>query len=170
MKVEKLAAPDGSTKFMLETSCANILGCVPDLDYLTVSFVAHVSGRSSLVVAMPPPWSVRKARPAGQSARHPSVIRGAVVLPRPSPSDSLEMRGRVSAYAAPPIRRSCPDRGRRPASCRASAWLTISPPTMAMPSGRRTSPPSPNRGERQSAEDCRHRGHHDGAKTEQQAS
>ncbi len=63
MKVEKLAAPDGSTKFMLEISCANILGCVPDLDYLTGSFVAYVSGRSSLVVAMPPPWKRPESPP-----------------------------------------------------------------------------------------------------------
>jgi hypothetical protein len=55
MKVEKLAAPDGSVELVLEIRCANFLGCVPDLAWLTRSFLAYVGGSSSLVVAMPPP-------------------------------------------------------------------------------------------------------------------
>ncbi len=55
MKVEKLAAPDGSVALVLEISCANFLGCVPDLAWLTGSFVAYVGGTSDLIVAMPPP-------------------------------------------------------------------------------------------------------------------
>ncbi len=55
MKVEKLAAPDGSAELVLEIRCANIFGSVPDLTHLTGSFVAYVGGTSSLVVAMPPP-------------------------------------------------------------------------------------------------------------------
>ena len=55
MKVEKLAAPDGSVELVLEINCANFLGCVPDLAWLTQSFVAYVGGTSDLIVAMPPP-------------------------------------------------------------------------------------------------------------------
>jgi hypothetical protein len=63
MTVEKLAAPDGSTELVLEISCANILGCVPDLTWLTGSFVAYVGGTSSLVVAMPPPPKTPQSLP-----------------------------------------------------------------------------------------------------------
>jgi len=55
MKVEKLAAPDGSMELVLQIRCANFLGCVPDLDWLTGSFLAYVGGTSRLIVAMPPP-------------------------------------------------------------------------------------------------------------------
>ncbi len=55
MRVEKLAAPDGSAELVLEIRCANFLGCVPDLNWLTESFVAYVGGTSKLIVAMPPP-------------------------------------------------------------------------------------------------------------------
>ena len=55
MKVEKVAAPDGSTALVLDIRCANLLGCVPDLNWLTESFVAYVGGTSKLVVSMPPP-------------------------------------------------------------------------------------------------------------------
>ena len=55
MKVEKLAVPDGSAELVLEIRCANFLGCVPDLAWLTQSFVAYVGGTSKLIVAMPPP-------------------------------------------------------------------------------------------------------------------
>lgn len=53
MKVEKFAAADGSTAIVAEIRCANFLGCVPDVDELTGSFTAYVSGASDLVVAMP---------------------------------------------------------------------------------------------------------------------
>jgi len=55
MNVEKLAAPDGSMELVLQIRCANFLGCVPDLDWLTGSFLAYVGGTSRLIVAMPPP-------------------------------------------------------------------------------------------------------------------
>jgi hypothetical protein len=55
MKVEKLAAPDGSVELVLQIRCANFLGCVPDLDWLTGSFLAYVGGTSRLIVAIPPP-------------------------------------------------------------------------------------------------------------------
>jgi len=55
MRVERLVGPDGSGALALEIRCANILGCVPDVDYLTGSFAAYVSGASSDLVATPPP-------------------------------------------------------------------------------------------------------------------
>lgn len=55
VKVEKVAAADGSTAIVAQIRCANFLGCVPDVDELTGSFAAYVSGVSDLVVAMPSP-------------------------------------------------------------------------------------------------------------------
>jgi hypothetical protein len=55
IKVEKVAAGDGSAAIVAEIRCANFLGCTPDVDELTRSFAAYVSGASDLVVAMPSP-------------------------------------------------------------------------------------------------------------------
>ncbi len=63
MKVEKLAAPDGSAELVLEIRCANFLGCVPDLNWLTGSFVDYVGGSSKLIVAMPPPPKTPQSLP-----------------------------------------------------------------------------------------------------------
>ena len=84
-------------------------------------------------------------------------------------SRAARLPQRASRGLAPTTDACGRDRCRRPASCTSvSNWLTISPPIIVMPSGRRSSDPMPvPKRERQGPEQRRHGGHQDGTETQQ---
>lgn len=59
--VYRIAASGEWAELFADIRCANFLGCAPPAEELARSFVAYVSGASSLIVALPSP--PRRARP-----------------------------------------------------------------------------------------------------------
>jgi hypothetical protein len=53
--VMKTPAPGGSARIVAYFECASIAGCAPTPEHLSRTFVAYVSGASSLVVDIPRP-------------------------------------------------------------------------------------------------------------------
>ena len=60
--VQKIPQPDGSAEIIANFDCASLVGCVPGPDHLARTFVAYVSGKSSLIVDIPRPDTHCRAR------------------------------------------------------------------------------------------------------------
>ena len=122
----------------------------------------------------------RCIRPNGSGRRRAAMAAGpfAYAEVRPLKLSAPRRRAELARQApaatsaaarAATSRSADPDRDRAPAWCRASAdWLMISPPTMAIPSGRRISPPLPKLSASGMApENGRRRRHRDRTETQQ---
>ena len=60
--VYKIPQPDGRAEIIANFDCASLVGCVPGPDHLARTFVAYVSGESSLIVDIPRPDAHCRAR------------------------------------------------------------------------------------------------------------